>query len=174
MSIRVPDVAPVRLPRAPEVQTRLGSVATVPMYGAPVKAPAKVLKRAEAPPAPVAVTWADQIVQTVGKLGHTTASRLVQQVGKSTPLVRAELDALVAAGRLDRHESTYVMWTLPGVKPPPTLVDQLAQVIRDAGAPITVKAAAKRLRWDEKTVRNTAKNSPEIETGKALSLREWR
>jgi hypothetical protein len=171
----MPVVEPVRVKR-PFVETRLGSVASVPVYGSPVRAPTKVLVWAEKPaPPPVAEevpeTRADQIVRLVGTWKSTTVSRMQQQMGRSVPLLRAELDALTREGRLERHDGQYIVWTLPGGVPPLTLADQLAGLLKEAGGPLTVQAAAKRLGWDAKTVRNTAKNSGQIEYGKALRLR---
>lgn len=178
VAIRVPTVEPVRVRRAPEVETRLGSVATVPVYGPPVKVPTRLLvwaeKRAEEQP-PVEVSRADQIVQLVRVWKSTTVSRMQQQMGRSVPLLRAELDALTAEGRLERHDGQYIVWTLPGGVAPLTLADQLAALVKDAGRNgLAVKDAAKQLGWDPRTVRNTAKNSGQIIYGPVLKLRAVR
>ena len=175
VAIRVAVVEPVKLRRAPEVETRLGSVATVPIYGAPVEVPAKVLVWAEKPveeQPPVEVSRADQIVELVRVWKSTTVSRMQQQMGRSLPLLRAELDALTAEGRLERHDGQYIVWTLPGGVAPLTLADQLAARVKDAGRNgLAVKDAAKQLGWDPRTVRNTAKNSGQIIYGPVLKLR---
>ena len=112
MSIRVPDVAPVRVARAPEVQTRLGSVATVRIYGDRAKAPVKVLKRTEAPPAPVAMTPAP-VATVATPPGAPPKAQVEATLGKS--ISDAEYLAYVSKPQYPQYQPVQQPPTLKGL-----------------------------------------------------------